>query len=274
MRIMLENLMDNFSQIFAIAEKNVKTQLRYKLNLVLKLVNPLLGIILPLIIMGKLLTFSENFGPWNKGNFVVYQFTSYQIVLIYHIIGQFQTNITEEKGLNTLTLIILAPFKKINLLFGIFFSHLALISVPFLAFFILCYIFYSVSIFTVFFIFFVFFILALFFSGIGLVFAVVVIAKQRLVSLLYYPLTLALLFSCLTLPFEFFPENFKFIVSLNPFYYLFNLIRLIWIEDNIIFSISSHLNSFIIVLIVGIISPILGLKIFSYVYNRYGIAIY
>ena len=269
MKILLESLRNEFSQIFAIAEKNVKIHLRYKLNLILSMINLLLGIVLPLIIMGTLFTFTENFGPWNKENFVVYQFTTYQIMLMYQLVGRFQGQILLEKGANTLTMIILAPFRRINLLFGIFFSHLVLISVPFVTFFIICYIFYPVSIFTVFFVLFVFFLLALFFSGIGLVFGVFVIAKQRLVALLYYPVTLALIFSCISLPFQFFPENFQFIVKLNPFYYLFNIIRLIWIEDNIIISISSHLSYFIIVFIIAIISPIFGLKFFNYVYDKY-----
>ena len=271
---MLESVKEDFSQIFAIAGKNVKMTLRFKLNLILSLLNPLLGIVMPLIILGTLFTFTENFGPWNKENFVVYQFTTYQIMLIFQIVSRFQTSIALEKGLNTLTMILLAPFKKINLLFGIFLSHLALISIPFVTFFIICYFFYPVSIFTVFFVLFVFFLLALFFSGIGLVFGVFVIAKQRLVNLLNYPITLLLMFSCISLPFQFFPENFQFIVKLNPFYYLFNIIRLIWIEDNIIISLSSHLGYFIIVFLVAVISPIFGLKFFNYVYEKYGIAVY
>lgn len=120
----------------------------------------------------------------------------------------------------------------------------------------------------------VFFMMALFFSGIGLVFGAFVIAKEKLIILLSLPLSIAVMFSCLTLPFDFFPETYKFFASLNPFYYLFNIVRLVWIENNIIISISSHILTFIIVLVLAILSPIIGLKFFNYVYDKYGIRIY
>ena len=95
---MLENLKDNMSQIYAIIEKNVKIQLRHKLNWFLSLIFPIIGIVLPLIIMGQLFTFTDSFGPWNRDNFVVYQFTTYQINLIYQILNRFQSSISLEKG--------------------------------------------------------------------------------------------------------------------------------------------------------------------------------
>ncbi len=271
---MLENLKDNLSQIFAITEKNVKIQLRHKLNWFLSLIFPIIGILLPLIIMGQLFTFTDNFGPWNRNNFVVYQFTTYQINLIYQILTRFQANIALEKGGMTLTAIFIAPFKRINLLIGIFFTHIVLILIPFMVFLVLCYVFYPISIITILFVFIVFFMMASFFSGIGLVFGAFVIAKQKLLILLSLPLSVAVMFSCLSLPFDFFPDGYKFIASLNPFYYIYNIVRLVWIENNIIISISSHPLTFIIVISLAILSPLIGLKLFNYVYDKYGIIIY
>ncbi len=271
---MLENLKDNVSQILAITEKNVKIQLRYKLNWFLGLIFPIIGILLPLIIMGQLFTFTDNFGPWNRNNFVVYQFTTYQINLIYQMLTRFQASISLEKGGNTLTAIFIAPFKRINLVIGIFFTHIVLILIPFMVFFVLCYLFYPISIVTIFFVFMVFFTMALFFSGIGLVFAAFVIAREKLIILLSLPLSIAIMFSCLTLPFSFFPDTYKFIASLNPFYYIYNIVRLVWIENNIIISISSHTLTFIIVFLLAILSPLIGLKLFNYVYDKYGIIVY
>ena len=268
------NLKDNFSQIYAIAEKNVKLQLRFKLNWILGMTFPILGIILPLIVMGQLFGFSDNFGPWNRDNFVVYQFTSYQISLIYQIMSRFQGNIALEKGGNTLPAIFIAPFKRINLLLGIFCTHIVLIFIPFMFFFVLCYLFYPISIFTIFFTFVVYLMMGLFFTGIGLIFAVLVIARENLIMLLSLPLTMAMMFSCLTLPFAFFPNTYQFFASLNPFYYIFNIVRLVWIENNIIISLSSHTLTFIIVFFTAILSPLIGLKLFNYVYDKYGITIY
>ena len=144
---------DNISQIYAIAEKNVKLLLRYKINLILTFILPVLGVIVPLIVMGKIFTFTDNFGPWDDKNYVVFQFTAYQILLLFGIINRYQVGIAQEKGQNTLTLLVIGPFRRINLLFGIYLSHLILIGIPFMTFFILCYILFPVSIMTFFFIF-------------------------------------------------------------------------------------------------------------------------
>ena len=272
---MLENLKDDFSQIYAITEKNIKIQLRFKLNYLLSLVYPILGIILPLIVMGQLFTLSDNgFGPWNRDNYVVYQFTTYQILLIYQISSRFQSNIKLEKARNTLTAMFIAPFKRVNLIFGIYCTHLLLILIPFMFFFVLCFLIYPISLFTIFFIFIVYLMMSLFFSGIGLIFAVFIIAREPLISILNLPLSIAMMFSCLSLPFAFFPNAYQFIASLNPFYYIFNIVRLVWIENNIIISLSSHTSTFIIVFLLAILSPLIGFKSFNYVYNKYGITIY
>lgn len=266
--------MNNVSQIYAVAEKNFRLVSRYKIQFILSFITPILGIILPIVTMGMILTFTDNFGPWDGGNFIVYQFTSYQLILLYQIIGRFQNSISQEKGINTITLLIIAPFRRINLLLGIFLSHLLLISIPFMIFFILCFIFYPVSIITVFFIFIVYFLITLFFSGIGLIFGIIVISKEYLVSLFYIPLSIFVMFSCLSLPFEFFPEQFQYIASLNPFYYVFSILRYIWIEDNIIISVTSHPTTFLAVLSCAIISPLIGVKLFNYIFDKYGITLY
>ena len=273
---LINGIKNNLSQIFAIAEKNVRLLSRYKLRLILGFFTPILSIILPLIVMGEIFNLNrgESFGPWDGRNFIVFQFTSYMLILLYQIVGRFQQGIAQEKGLNTLTLLIIAPFRRINLLFGIFLSHLILISIPFLSFFIWAYILFPVSIITLFFIFLVYLLIALFFSGIGLVFAIFVVSKEHLVSLFKIPLNIFLMFSCLSMPFEFFPEYFQNIANLNPFYHIFNIVRQIWMENNIIISVTSHTLTFIVVISFAILSPLFGLRFFNYIFDKYGIYIY
>ncbi len=272
---LLVGIKANISQIFAVAEKNVKLESRLKIRLIFQsIIQPILAVILPLIIMGKIFTLAAEFGAWNSENFIVFQFTAYQMLLLYRIIARIQGGIAREKGQNTLTLLVIAPFRRINLLFGIFISHLILISIPFMFFFILCYILYPVSLVTLFFIFFTYFLISLFFSGIGLVFGIFIISKPYLVTFVSVPLTFLLMFSCLTMPFEFFPESFQNIARLNPFYYLFNIARYIWIEDNIIISITTHPFTLLIVLSLAISSPLIGIKFFNYFFDKYGVIIY
>ena len=265
---------DNLSQIFAIAERNVREATRHKLPIILSYFTPIISIIVPLIILGRIITFNNNFGPWDGGNYIVYQFTAYQIVFLYQIINRFTGILAQEKSLNTFTILIIAPFRRINLLFGIFLTHITLISIPFLIFLIWCYILYPISIITLFFIFFVYFLITLFFSGIGLFFAIFILSKPHLQPLLSIPLTILMMFSCLGLPFEFFPKNFQNIARLNPFYYVFIIARYIWIEDNIIFSITFHPFIFLVVIFLALTSPILGLKVFNYIFDKYRIQIY
>ena len=272
---LLAGIKNNLSQIFAIGEKNVKLATRLKIPLIFQLViQPILAIILPLIIMGEIFTFADNFGPWDGRNFAVYQFTANQILLLYRLLGRLQGAIAQEKGQRTLTLLLLAPFRRSNLLFGIFMSHVFLISIPFMTLFILCYIVYPVSIITLFFIFFSYFLISLFFGGIGLLFAVFAVSKPRILPFISLPLTFLLMFSCLTMPFEFFPEYFQDIARLNPFYYIFSFSRYIWIEDNIILSITTHATTFLIFLAMALVSPIIGIKFFNYIFNKYRMVLY
>ena len=255
-------------------EKNIRIQLRYKLRFFLSLLMPIVGVFLPLIIMGEIFTLTDNFGPWNGSNYIVYQFAAYMMFLLYGVITRIQGGIAQEKGLNTLTLLLIAPFRRINLFISIVFSHLLLISIPFIGFFIWCYILFPVSIFTVFFIFLVFLAVTMIFTGIGLFFAILTIVREQIISIFNVGLTILLMFSCFSLPFEFFPEFYQNIALINPFYYIFNIVRYIWIDDNIIISLTSNMITFIVVILLGIISPLLGYKMFNYYYNKYGINIF
>ena len=269
-----KNIKNNLLQIIAIAEKNIKLGSRYKLNLILSFITPLINIILPLIVFGQIFTFREDFGPWNENNYVIYQIVTYQIILLYGFIFRFPGELKTEKMWKTLPALIIAPFNRINLLFGIFLSHIIVISIPFTAFFIFCYIIYPISIITILFVFFIFILMALFFGGLGLIFGVFAIAKENFLTIMHFGLSFAIMFSCLTLPFEFFPGYFQNLANLNPLYYIFNFVRLAWIEDNLIFTITMHSFSFFIVTSFAVITPLFGLYFFNFIYKKYGIAGY
>lgn len=272
---LIKSIKENISQIIAVAERYVKQATRHKFQLFLGYFMQMAGIILPLIVMGRIFTFAEDgFGFWNRRNFVIYQFTAVQIMLIYSLVNRFQSSIAGEKNSNSISLLILAPFRKTNLLFGIFVSHLVLISLPFMALFIICYILSPVSIITLFFVFIVYMMMALCFSGIGLALGGIIITKQHLIQFIHIPLMFLIMFSCLSLPFEFFPGYYQNFAVINPFYYVMNIVRFVWVEDNIILSITSHATTFLIVIILAVVSPLVGVRFFNYMYYKYGITIY
>jgi len=262
---------DNLSQIFAVVEKDLKLYVRFKLPVLMSFIMPILNLVLPLIIMGQIFTFNEDFGPWNSQNFAIYVLTAYQIGLMTQIYNRFPSKFATEKIWKTLYAIIIAPFNRRNLLFGIFFTHMIINAVPFTIFLIISLIILHISILSIISLIIFYFLIALIFSGIGLFLGALAISKPSLTPLIRLGLRVIFLFSCLGMPFEFFPEYFQAFVIFDPFYYLFDFIRAIWIYDDIFLSIVTH--PFHVFLIVGgaVILPLVGLWIFNFIFNKYGI---
>jgi len=135
--IKLGTIKDNFYQIYAIVDKNLKLQLRFKLALVFTLITPIISIFLPLIIMGRLFETSMRFDPWTSNNYFIFIFISYAIMLLQKIISIFPGQFRQEKFWQTLPAIIIAPFNRFNLLIGIALSYLIVMALPFTVFLIL-----------------------------------------------------------------------------------------------------------------------------------------
>jgi len=267
-------LKDNLSQILAITEKNVKFRIRWKFNLIVSYITPLITLIMPIIIMGEFFKFNENYGPWTRENFLVYQFIAYNINLLRSIMTEYPSHFQREKYWETLPALIIAPFNRFNLLFGIFFAHSITIFIPFTIFFILCYIYYPVSIFTALFVIFLFFCVSLSFSGIGLIIGIFAISKEKYLGVIDFSIVIFFWFACISFPFEIFPPTLQSLISLNPLYYIFDIIRLAWIEDDAIYTIISHPFSFFLLITCAITIPCVGVVIFNKIYRKYGIVGY
>ncbi len=264
----------NVIQIFAIAERNVKIKLRFKLNLAISYITPMMGVILPFIIMGKLFNYNDHFGPWTSANILIFQFMAYNINLLRNNISAFPRVFYQEKYWQTLPALIIAPFRRINILFGIFFTNLILISIPFGFFFIMCYFIYPVLPLTFLFILSLYLFIALIFSGIGIIIGVLAISKEGFTGIINFILSLFFWFSCLSYPFYVFPEVIQNIVALNPLYHIFDILRVSWVENNIILTIESHLFSFLIIVLGAVFIPLIGVIIFNKIYRKYGIVGY
>lgn len=262
------------SKIVAIIEKNLKLKFRFKYDVIVSFINPIIAIVMPIIVLGQFFKFNTKFGSWTESNYYIFIFMAYNIILIENIIFEFPNQFIREKYWKTLPALIIAPFNRFNLLLGIFFSHLILISIPFTFFFILCYIIYPVSVFTIFFVILIYFIIALIFSGVGLIIGSFAISNENISRVLTFSITISFLFSCITYPYEIFPEFFQSLINLNPLYYIFDFIRLAWIEDNLINTITSHIIHLYILILTAIIVPFLSVFIFNQVYKKYGIVGY
>ena len=267
-------LYDFVTKIIAITEKDLRLRLRFKYDVFVSFINPIISIVMPIIIIGQFLQYNANFGRWTETNYYIFILMAYNIILLESIIGEFPTQFMREKFWKTLPSLMIAPFNRFNLLFGIFFSHLIIISIPFTIIFILCYLIFPVSFLTILFVLLIYFIIAMIFSSLGLIIGSFAISKENISRFLSFSITIVFLFSCITYPFELFPGLFQKLINLNPLYYIFDFIRLAWIEDNLLITIMSHPIHLIILMITSFIVPILSIYIFNEVYKKFGIVGY
>ncbi len=272
--MIIKEIKKNIIHIIAITEKNLKFKLRFKFNLIISYIYPVIGIIMPLILMGEIFNFKKKFGPWSTDNFIIYQFIAYNLILLKSMISEFPGLFSKEKYWETLPALIIAPFRRINLVFGIFFSSLIMISVPFIFFFILSYIILPIHFLTILFIIALYFFIALIFSGIGIVIGVITISKEGYTGIINFIITFFFWFSCLSFPFYIYPEYIRNVTIYNPLYYIFDILRLSWIENNVILTITSHSLSFLIITLGAILLPLIGVYIFNKIYRKYGIVGY
>jgi ABC-type polysaccharide/polyol phosphate export permease len=264
----------NISQVFAVTEKDVKLNLRFKFQLIVNYINPIVTILMPLIIFQALFNTNESFGPWTPENYAVFILTAYNLTLLKNTIKGFPEQLRREKFWKTLPALMIAPFNRLDLLLGIFFTNLILISVPFILFLILTLIIYPISIWTLIFVLFIYLLIALIFSGIGLFLAVFAISRENIWRILLLFLDLFFWASCLSYPFALFPGIFQFVISFNPLYYIFTFLRMAWIDDNVLLTIVRYYPHFITLLLTAIILPIITIYIFNKIYRKYGIVGY
>jgi len=269
-----KSIRGNLSQIIALTEKNVKLELRYKFGLIISYSINIISIFTPLILMSNIFDLRDTVGSWTRNNFLLYQFLAYNIMLLSGITNIFPGQFRMEKYWKTLPALIVGPFNRFNLLLGIFFSQLILISFPFVLFFIIGCIIYPISISTIVFLVIIFFLIALIFSGIGLILGIFAISNENIWNFLRFSLLLIYWFSCISYPFEIFPEFIQNIINLNPLYYIFDLSRITWIQNSGFIVVGSYPFHFIILICTAIVLPVIGVFLFNIIYKKYGITGY
>ena len=255
----------NLTQIIALTEKNVKLNLRFKASFIIGLLTPIFTIAMPLIVMNR-------FFP--AIDLIVYQFIAYKVYLMRGIIAEFPTQFRIEKYWKTLPILMIGPFHRLNLLFGIFLSRIVLISIPFSVMFIITFIQAPIHIITVIFIIAIYFLIAIIFSGIGLIFGIFAVSKENYSRPLLFAFNILFWLSCLTYPYDIYPSFVQNFINLNPLYYIFDFLRFSWLENNVIITISTHFYNLIFLISLAIIIPLLGVYVFNIIYKKYGIVGY
>jgi ABC-type polysaccharide/polyol phosphate export permease len=262
------------SKILAVAEKNIKIKLQYKSGLIISFFLPIFNIIMPIIILGQFFEYNAQFGQWTQDNFLVYQFVAYKIFLLQSMVTEYQSSFQQEKYWETLSALIIAPFNRFSLLIGLFISHLILILIPFTIFSILCFLYYPISFITLIFVLGIYTLVALVFHGIGIIFGIFSISLEKYAGIISFLYNIIFWLSCVSYPFEIFPPFIQYFINLNPLYYIFDIIRLAWIENNIVITIVSHPTHIFLLGTGAIIIPIISMYLFNKLYKKYGIVGY
>lgn len=255
----------NFIQIIALTEKNLRLNLRFKVNFIISLLTPIITIAMPLIIMNR-------FFP--EINLIVYQFIAYKVYLIKGVINEYPNQLRIEKYWKTLPALIIGPFHRFILLLGIFLSRIILISIPFSVLFIITFISAPINFITMMFIILIYFLIAIIFSGLGLIIGIFAISRENFSKPFLFAFSIFFWLSCITYPYDIFPPLVQNFIDLNPLYYIFDILRLSWLENNIIFTITTHFFHFCILISLFIIIPIIGIYFFNLIYKKYGIVGY
>ena len=261
-------------KISAIAGKNLKMQLRYKQGLFLSYLSPLISIIMPIIILGKFFQFNVEFGPWNAQNYIIFILMGYIITLLRRIIDNVPHNLMLEKYWKTLPNLIIAPFNPYYLLGGILLSEVIIISVPMCIILIIAYIFVPISFFTFLALICVLLGISLIFTGISLIVGIFAVSNEGIMSILNFIIMLIFLAGCITYPFQIFPKSLQIFINLNPIYYIIDFVRLIWIEDDFLYTFSTHTTHLTIFIFFLLSSPVVGVFLYNYIFKKLGISGY
>ena len=262
------------SKTFAIAEKNVRTQIRFKYYMIWKWFLPIITLLMPIIILDKFFDFSSSIGPWTQQNFMIFMMIGYDIMIMQTMIDYIPKSLIGEKYWKTLPALMIAPFNRFYLLSGYIISEFLGVLIPFAAFFIVMVIVFPISFLTIIVIILMFFGVGLVFSGVGLFLGVFAISNENFLYIFNVIIRLIFWFSCVSYPFQLFPNAVQAIINLNPIYYLIDIIRLTWIENNIILTAYSHPIHIIIFTLSLVVFPIICVYIFNIVYKKLGISGY
>lgn len=264
----------NISQVLALTEKNIKLQTRFKFQLIFGYVTPIISLMIPLIVFQKLFDFNQSLGPWTNRTYLIFVLSTYNLSLLKRMIGDFPNQLRREKFWKTLPALMIAPFNRFDLLLGIFLSNIILISIPFVILIVINLLTYPISLISLLFVLFIYLLIALIFSGIGLIVGIFAISNENIWRFLSFSLDLVFWASCLSYPFALFPEIFQMVISLNPLYYIFTILRFSWVDNNILLTISNYYPHLIVLLTTGIFIPTIGVYIFNKIFRKYGIVGY
>lgn len=265
-------------QTLAIVERDISLELRFKSKLITRFLNPVIQLLILVFIFGTIFNIRKGYhlGYWNASNFTLFLLIAFFIQFSRSIVIKYEAKFRQEKYWKTLSGLMVAPTNRFILLFGILISEFLMDCLPLIILFSIAYILYPIPIFVLFLILLIYFLIYLILASIGLLISAFSLSHEEYTHYLLIIIKIVLLFSCTHYPKEIFPEIIQFFVSLNPFYYIFDLLRLIWylgIDFETAIKYISIIH-FVIFIILVITAPTVSIILFNWVYKKFGITGY
>ncbi|MFX1443316.1 MAG: ABC transporter permease [Promethearchaeota archaeon] len=265
-------------QIFAFIEKSLYLEFRIRTQFFSRFLTPLIELFLFIILFGAIFKARPGYkiGYWDSSNFVLFLLIAFCIQFTKPVIMEYKRLFINEKYWKTISAIMVAPVNRFTLLVSVLISELVVVGIPFSILFVIALILYPIPLFIIFLILLIFLAIFLIFGALGLIIAVFSISNEEYIAYLTIILRFTFLFSCTNIPLEIFPKSLHFIILINPFYYIFDLLRLTW-YSGIEYEVSMRYitpTHIIILIVFTIISPIIAVYLFNKVYKKYGIVGY
>jgi len=202
----------------------------------------------------------KNYLNWLLIGNIIYTFSS-------HGIDAFDRRFMNEKFWGTVQGMVLAPINRYLILLGYIFTTIIESCVYFVVFITISYLIFPVSILQIFQVFFIACIMIIASGGIGLIIGTISLANENFAPAFLLVQFIILFFSCYSIPLEFFPDFFKGIVLINPYYHGTELARNIFLGTNRVNSI----YSFLYILVFAIIVSSMGAYISGKIWTKYGV---
>lgn len=270
----LKNLKTNLIQIYSLMVKDFKLSTRHKLEFFVECIAPLLSLFFPYIIFNTLFNIKNNIfgGYYSKDNFILFLLLGNCVTVLIFLLWYYQDLFYDEKTWKTLNAVMIAPIKKINILLGYLISGMISKGIPMIFIIILCYILYPISLTFLLLSLIILFCISITFASMGFIIGVFEIVNEDISASLSIGISFISLVSCLYYPIEIFPKEIHFIIKLNPLYYYFDLLRLIWwaginFEDALSYLTIYH---FLVLAAFTVALPLFASYLFMKVLDKYG----
>ena len=274
---MLKRLKENLYQLEALVIKDIKLNVRYKIKFLVTAFVPFTAFIVPFLIFRKLFQTigDESFGIWTPENYIIFILTGIFVVIILGLLSRYGNSLKSEKFWKTLPGIFMSPVNFYNLLMSRLISELLIYVIPLTFIFILCFIITEASLITILAMIVIYLMAALFMASIGLAIGSFRMSTEGSFNAVFIFIKFFLIFSCFKYPREFYPLFLEFFIIYNPFYYFFDLIRVVLVLgfENVLFN-PKYYGHIVVVVLCTIAAPMLSILFFNHIYKKYGITGY